>query len=86
MINIQHQPLKYFHNNYVVKSDSIEELIKEMIPRIRKQSQEFYNEHLSKELKDKGYSVVCRHSGCGNFYHVVLTTSYLQKTEQMQIW
>ena len=38
MLNIKHEPTKDFHSNYVVEVDSIDTAIKELIPRIRKQS------------------------------------------------
>lgn len=54
MLNIKHEPTKDFHSNYVVEVDSIDNAIKELIPRIRKQSQDFYTKNIREELEKKG--------------------------------
>lgn len=38
MLNIKHEPTKDFYNNYIVEASCIDEVVSEMIPRIRKQS------------------------------------------------
>ena len=73
MLNIKHEPTKDFHNNYVVEANSIDEVVSEMIPRIRKQSQEFYKKNIREELERKGNTIIDQHAGNGIFYSIVLT-------------
>ena len=68
MLNIKHEPTKDFHNNYVVEANTINEVISEMIPRIRKQSQEFYKKNIREELEKKNNTIIDQHAGNGIFY------------------
>ena len=70
MLNIKHQPTKDFHNNYIVEATSIDEVISEMIPRIRQQSQEFYKNNIREELKKKNDTIIDQHAGNGIFYTI----------------
>ena len=72
MLNIKHEPTKDFHSNYVVEVDSIENAIKELIPRIRKKSQDFYSKRIREELERKGNTIIDRHAGNGSFYSIIL--------------
>jgi len=72
MLNIKHQPLKDFHSNYVVEANNIEEVISEMLPRIRKQSQPFYGKNIREELERKNETIIDQHAGNGCFYHIIL--------------
>jgi hypothetical protein len=72
MLNIKHEPLKDFHSNYVVEVDSIDNAIKELIPRIRKQSQEFYTKNIREDLEKKGNTIIDQHAGNGSFYSITL--------------
>lgn len=72
MLNIKHEPTKDFHGNYVVEVDSIDNAIKELIPRIRKQSQEFYTKNIREELEKKGNTIIDQHAGNGSFYSIIL--------------
>lgn len=72
MVIIKHEPTKDFHSNYVVEVDSIDNAIKELIPRIRKQSQDFYNKNIYEELKRKGKTIIDQHAGNGSFYSIML--------------
>ena len=72
MLNIKHEPTKDFHSNYVVEVDSIDNAIKELIPRIRKQSQEFYTKNIREELEKKGNTIIDQHAGNGSFYSIIL--------------
>ena len=72
MLNIKHEPTKDFHSNYVVEVDSIDTALKELIPRIRKQSQDFYSKNISEELQIKGSTIIDQHAGNGSFYSVIL--------------
>lgn len=72
MLNIKHEPTKDFHNNYVVEANTINEVISEMIPRIRKQSQEFYRKNISEELENKKYTIIDKHAGNGIFYTIYI--------------
>ena len=71
MLNIKHKPLKDFHSNYVVEVSTINEAISEMIPRIRKQSQDFYTKNLREELEKKGSTIIDQHAGNGSFYSTI---------------
>lgn len=73
MLNIKHEPLKDFHNNYVVEVSNIDEAISEMLPRIRKQSQDFYRKNIREELERKGNTIIDQHAGNGIFYSINLT-------------
>jgi len=68
MLNITHEPTKDFYNNYIVAATSIDEVITEMIPRIRKRSQEFYKLNIREELEKKSSTIIDQHAGNGNFY------------------
>ena len=70
MLKINHEPTKDFYNNYVVEATSIDEVITEMIPRIRKQSQEFYKKNIREELKKKNNTIIDQHAGNGIFYTI----------------
>jgi hypothetical protein len=72
MLNIKHEPTKDFHSNYVVEVDSIENAIKELIPRIRKHSQDFYAKNIREELERKGNTIIDQHAGNGSFYSIIL--------------
>jgi hypothetical protein len=72
MLNIKHEPTKDFHSNYVVEVDSIDTAIKELIPRIRKQSQDFYTKNIREELERKGSTIIDQHAGNGSFYSIIL--------------
>jgi nucleoside-triphosphatase THEP1 len=72
MLNIKHEPTKDFHSNYVVEVDSVDNAIKELIPRIRKQSQDFYTKNIREELERKGNTIIDQHAGNGSFYSVIL--------------
>ena len=72
MLNIKHQPTKDFHSNYVVEVDTIDNAIKELIPRIRKQSQDFYAKNIREELERKGNTIIDQHAGNGSFYSIIL--------------
>lgn len=72
MLNIKHEPTKDFHSNYVVEVDSIDNAIKELIPRIRKQSQDFYTKNIREELEKKGNTIIDQHAGNGSFYSIIL--------------
>ncbi len=72
MLNIKHQPTKDFHSNYVVEVDTIDNAIKELIPRIRKQSQDFYDKNIREELERKGNTIIDQHAGNGSFYSIIL--------------
>jgi hypothetical protein len=70
MFNIKHEPTKDFYNNYIIESSCIDEVIFEMIPRIRKQSQEFYKKNIREELEKKNDTIIDRHAGNGIFYTI----------------
>ena len=72
MLNIKHEPTKDFYNNYVVEVDSIDTAIKELVPRIRKQSQEFYTNNIREQLEEKGSTIIDQHAGNGSFYSILL--------------
>ena len=72
MLNIKHEPTKDFHSNYVVEVDSVDNAIKELIPRIRKQSQDFNTKNIREELERKGNTIIDQHAGNGSFYSVIL--------------
>lgn len=72
MLNIKHEPTKDFHNNYVVEATTIEEVISEMIPRIRKQSQDFYRKNIREELEKKNDTIIDQHAGNGIFYTIFI--------------
>jgi hypothetical protein len=73
MLNIKHEPSKDFYSNYVVEVDNIEDAIKELIPRIRKQSQDFYIKNIRESLEKKGSTIIDQHAGNGMFYTIKLT-------------
>ena len=70
MLKINHEPTKDFYNNNVVEATSIDEVITEMMPRIRKQSQEFYKKNIREELKKKNNTIIDQHAGNGIFYTI----------------
>lgn len=70
MLNIKHKPTKDFYNNYIVEASYIEEIISEMLPRIRKQSQDFYKKNIREELQKKNDTIIDRHAGNGIFYTI----------------
>ena len=72
MLNIKHEPTKDFHSYYVVEADTIDEVISELIPRIRKQSQEFYKKNIREELEKKNNTIIDQHAGNGIFYDIKL--------------
>lgn len=72
MLNIKHEPTKDFYNNFLVEVDSIDTAIKELIPRIRKQSQDFYIKNICEELEKKGNTIIDQHAGNGSFYSIIL--------------
>ena len=80
MLNIIHQPIKDCHSNYIAYVSSIDEAITEMIPRIRKQSQEFYTKNIREQLELKGTTIIDRHAGNGSFYTIVFVRHYCQIT------
>ena len=73
MLNIRHEPTKDFYNNFIIEVDSIDTAIKELIPRIRKQSQDFYIKNIREELERKGNTIIDQHAGNGSFYSIILT-------------
>ena len=70
MLKIIHEPTKDFYNNYVVEATSINEVITEMIPKIRNQSQEFYRKNIREELQNKKATIIDRYAGNGVFYTI----------------
>lgn len=70
MFNIKHEPTKDFYNNYIIESSCINEVISKIIPRIRKQSQEFYKKNIREELENKNVTIIDRHAGNGIFYTI----------------
>ena len=72
MINIQHTPTENFENYYTVEADSIDEVLNELLPKIRRASQDFYKNNLTSELKKKGSAIVDHHAGNGIFYAINL--------------
>jgi hypothetical protein len=70
MLNIKHKPTKDFYNNYIIEASCIEEVISEMLPRIRKQSQDFYKKNICEELQKKNDTIIDRHAGNGIFYTI----------------
>jgi len=76
MLNIIHHPIKDCHSNYVVEVRSIDEAITEMIPRIRKQSQDFYTKNIREQLELNGCTIIDRHAGNGSFYTITLKNTY----------
>lgn len=72
MLNIKHEPAKDFYNNYVVEVDDIDEAINELLPRIRKQSQNFYAKNIREDLAKKGNTIIDQHAGNGCFYSIIL--------------
>lgn len=70
MLNIKHEPTKDFYNNYIVEASCIDEVISEMMPRIRKQSQDFYKKNIREELQKKNDTIIDQHAGNGIFYTI----------------
>jgi len=71
-MKIENKPEQYCSDNYVVEVDSIEDAIKNIIPRIRIKSQAFYTENIRKELVKKGNTIIDRHAGGGSYYSIFL--------------
>lgn len=72
MLKIIHVPSKNFHNDYIVEATSIDAVISEVLPRIRKKSQDFYKKSIRKDLENKGETIVDQHAGNGIFYTIKL--------------
>lgn len=78
MIEVIHRPLQSFHNHYVVFAESIEDAIAEMLPRIRKQSQVFYEAKIREDLGKAGSAFVDQHAGSGSIYTINLSEAWFE--------
>ena len=76
MLNIKHEPTKDFYNNYIIEAYCVDEVITEMIPRIRQQSQNYYKKKMREELENKNNTIVDRHAGNGIFYTIKIVNEF----------
>lgn len=56
--------------NYIV--NTIEEALDTLLPRIRRQSKEFYAKEIRRELEEDGETVVDKHAGNGVYLRATL--------------
>ena len=78
MVTFEHSPQLdmrgniTFDDRYVVKGEKIDEIITELVSRIRPKSKDFYRENLYNDLTETGKSIVDHHAGLGILYVVEL--------------
>lgn len=67
-----HTPQENSLYRYLIESDSIEEAIAWVLPRIRNISKAFYKKEIRNDLEKNGKSIVDSHAGQGVFYLIKL--------------
>lgn len=68
------------YNHQEVIGDNIDEMIIELVGRIRSQSKEYYRGELAKDLVEKGESLIDIHAGNGVFYTLKLMSKNAEES------
>lgn len=62
------------NNRLLIEGDCINEIIEYCIPRIRKQSQDFYKREIREDLEKRKYSLIDIHAGMNIGYDIKIIT------------